>query len=413
MTLPPPPKVLRVIARLNVGGPARQALLLHETLRARGFQSMLVHGRVGPGEASLEHLLEERGLDSVRVQDLGAAVKPFSDVRAFLCLLRLLFVERPDIVHTHTAKAGALGRLAALVFNLTRTRSRRCLVVHTFHGNVMQGYFGPVGTMMVRCAERLLARITDRIVTISPRQRAEIVETFRIAPTARVSVLRLGLDLDRFLRVGRVDDGLREELGLPEQSVLFGCIGRLVPIKDLPTLLHAFAIASERVPRICLLIVGDGGEREPLERLAATLGLGQAVRFLGWRHDLERLYGGLDVVVLSSRNEGTPVALIEAMASRRPVIATAVGGVPDLVQDGDSGVLVPPRDPGQLAGAIARLALSRELREAMGAAGRSRIEPYTKEHLLEAVSGLYRQGLSDRRGQPTSRREPADVEPTA
>ncbi len=168
MTRPARLKLLRVIARLNVGGPARQAILLHDELRALGFDTVLVHGVVGPGEASLEHLLEERTLDSVQLPGLGAEVHPLRDVQSLLQLVRVLFAERPDILHTHTAKAGAIGRLAAFAYNLTRARHRRCLVVHTFHGNVLQGYFGPAASWAVRVAERALARVTDRIVTISP-----------------------------------------------------------------------------------------------------------------------------------------------------------------------------------------------------------------------------------------------------
>jgi glycosyltransferase involved in cell wall biosynthesis len=395
-------KVVRIIARLNVGGPARQALLLHERLPVQGFDTVLVHGDVGAGEASLEGLIEERGLRSIRLPELGAQVRPRSDVRALLRLLRLLFAHRPDIVHTHTAKAGTLGRLAAFAFNATRSRAHRCLVVHTFHGNVLQGYFGRMGSLAVQVAERSLALLTDRIITISPSQRAEIAERFHVAPAHRVSVLRLGLDLDRFLAVGPVEAGLRGELGFPADSILFGSVGRLVAIKDLATLLRALPLARARDPRIRLVIVGDGPERPALEQLAVDTGLAGSVRFLGWRHDLVHLYGGLEVIALTSLNEGTPVALIEAMAAGLPVLATAVGGVPDVVADGHTGLLVPPRDPQAFADLMISLAAAPEERLRMGAAGRAAAARYGQAHLVEALTGLYRRELARKRRSAAS-----------
>ncbi len=187
-------RVLRAIARLNVGGPARHVVLLDRGLRARGHETLLVHGTVGEDEASLEHLAVELGVPTRKVADLGRRVSPLGDARAFVRLLRAIFREQPDIVHTHTAKAGALGRLAALAFNATRSRRRRCVVVHTYHGHVFEGYFGPAGSWLVRSAERLLAHATDWIITISPAQRQAIVERFGVGRPERTVVVPLGLD---------------------------------------------------------------------------------------------------------------------------------------------------------------------------------------------------------------------------
>lgn len=394
MNTPDSLTIVRVIARLNVGGPARQALLLHGGLRPRGFRTILVHGTVGADEASLEHLLAERGLEATKLPDLGRRIRPLGDLHGFLQLLRLVFREKPDIVHTHTAKAGALGRLAVLTYNATRRRRSRCLAVHTYHGNVLQGYFGPAGSLAVRLIERALARVTHRVVTISPSQRREIVDRFRIAPDARVSVVRLGLDLDAFFEIHGTDRAARVGLGLPAESIVFASVGRLAPIKDLGTLLRATAIARQTEPAIRLVIVGDGGERAPLVALADQLHLGDAVRFVGWQYDLPHLYAGVDAVALSSRNEGTPVTLIEAMASARPVVATAVGGVPDVVIDGETGLLAPPGDPAALARQMVRLSRSADDREGMGAAGRRAACSYRQEYLLEALSQLYRRDVA-------------------
>ncbi len=394
---PGPIKVVRAIARLNVGGPARQAALLHVELPRRGFETVLVHGTVSPGEADLEDLLPASRDGVVKVAELGARIRPLDDVRALLALGRVVFREKPDVVHTHTAKAGALGRLAALAYNLTRRRSKRCLVVHTFHGHVFEGYFGAAGSAAVRMSERLLSTVTDRVIAISPRQQAAIVERFRVAPANRVRVVPLGLDLGAFLAVGDLDLRLRRSLGFPEDSFLVGCIGRVVPIKDVGMLIAAVAVASRGLPGLRLVVVGDGPEREALERAAVDRGLGDLVAFTGWRRDLPEVYAGLDAVALSSRNEGTPVALIEAMAAGRPAVATSVGGVPDVVEDGVTGFLVPPGDPGRMAAALVRLAEDPGARARMRRAAREAADRYDRSHLLDAIDGLYRSGLAARR----------------
>ena len=334
-------KILRVIARLNVGGPARHVVLLDRGLRARGHQTLLVHGTIGDGEASLEHLAAESGVPTLKIAELGRRVSPLGDARAFIRLARTIFRESPDVVHTHTAKAGTLGRLAALAFNATRGRARRAVVVHTFHGHVLDGYFSPFVNRLVRSAERMLARTTDRVVTISPAQRDEIVGRFGVGRPETTAVVPLGLDLQPLLEGGA--PSLRRELGIDDRAFVVGFVGRMVPIKDLPTLVLAFARLLATTPDAFLLLVGDGPVRPDLERLIDERGLRDRIRLLGWREDLARVYATIDVCALASRNEGTPVAVIEAMAAGRPVVATRVGGVPDVVEDGETGILVAAR----------------------------------------------------------------------
>ena len=206
-----PLRILRIIARLNIGGPARHVTILDRGLRARGHETLLAYGPVGPGEGSLEDLA--RDLPTHPVPELGRQIRVAGDLIAFVRILRLLFQFRPDVVHTHTAKAGTLGRLAAAVYNLTRVRRRRTLVVHTFHGHVLDGYFGPVGDRLVRTAERTLARLTDRIIAISDRQRRDLIERFRICAPARVAVVPLGLELDDLLSLSPTHPSLRPALG--------------------------------------------------------------------------------------------------------------------------------------------------------------------------------------------------------
>jgi len=394
-----PVKVIRIVARLNIGGPARHVTMLSRDLVPAGFDTLLVHGSLAHGEAPLDCPLGEH-VRTLQIPELGREVRLLHDMPAFVRLVRLVFAEQPDIVHTHTSKAGTLGRAAAFVYNLTRRRQRRCLVVHTFHGHVFHGYFGPFGSFAVRMAERLLGRVTDHVITISPRQSDDIVNAHRIAPASRVDVVRLGLELDALLALGPGETGLRGTLGFRPSDVVFGFVGRLVPIKDPATLVRAFATVIARVPHARLVFVGDGELRPELERLAASLGIASAVTFLGWRSDLCGVHATLDVLTLSSLSEGTPLALIEAMAAGRPTIATSAGGTPDVVADGITGLLVPARDPDALAEAMVRLASDLALRTRLGAAGRARSLEYRLERLVAEVERVYRRGLERKRSQP-------------
>lgn len=390
------PKVVRIIARMNVGGPARHVALLHDGLTRRGFDTLLVHGSLDEGEASLEHLAGEQG-PTLFIPELGRRVRPYDDVRALWKLLRVIFRERPDIVHTHTAKAGALGRVAAIAFNLTRRRKRRCLVVHTFHGHVLTGYFPAATSRLIGWVERGLALGTDRVITLSPGQRQELVYTLGVAPEARTVVMPLGLNLEPLLNLK--SPGQRYELGIGRDDFVIGYVGRFVPIKDLPTLVRAFSQVTRVVPRAWLLLAGDGPARASLESLAVELGVSDRVRCLGWTEDLAAVYATMDLCVLSSLNEGTPVAIIEAMAAGKAVVATAVGGVPDLIEPHATGLLVPPGDTEALGDSICRLAADPGLRRRMGDAGRQRVAArYRHTRLVSDVEALYREGLAEKRG---------------
>ena len=384
---------------MNVGGPARHVTILHEGLPREGFRSVLVHGEPAADEASFEALLAARGLGSVRLPGLGRRITPFGDLVALWALLRLIFREQPDILHTHTSKAGTIGRLAAMLLNLTRSRRRRCLLVHTFHGHVLSGYFGPVGNAAVRLTERSLARVSDAIITISPRQRDEIVDRFHIAPGSKVFVIPLGLDLDDLLAQIRPSRRLRESFGWTGDELVVGYVGRLVPIKDLTTLLAGFAAFARRQPRARLLLVGDGESRADLEAEVKALGLEPVLRFAGWQHDLREVYGAMDIVALTSKNEGTPVALIEALAAGLPVVATSVGGVPDVVRHEQTGLLIASGEPTALAHALERLAGDPNLCHRLGTRGRADVaERFGGRRLVQDVTACYRRLLQARNG---------------
>lgn len=377
---PPRLRVLRIITRLNVGGPALQAVLLHERLDPARFQSMLVAGELGPAEGDMLQLRRST-TQAMIVSDLGREISPAADARALTRLVRIVRAYRPHIVHTHMAKAGLLGRLAARLGGAP-------ILVHTFHGNVLRGYFDPVRARFFLELERLLARTTTRIVAISPAQREEI-RRLGIAHEPRLIEVPLGIELEQFVDAAP-RGALRRELGVPDNEILVGIIGRLVPIKAVDVFIEAMALVSREHAHAQFVVVGDGELRPRLESLARSRGLGERLHFIGWRADLPAVYRDLDVVVLTSDNEGTPVSIIEALAAARPVVATAVGGVPDVIGYNERGLLVPPRDPRAVAHAVEGLLERPQYAEQLGRAGRSHVYPvYDIASLVRRIEGLY------------------------
>lgn len=373
-------RVARIITRLNVGGPAIQAMLLTERLDPERFDTLLIAGAVGRAEGDMLALRPTLSRPPLSVPSLRREISPLSDLRAFVRITAALRAFRPDVVHTHLSKAGLLGRLAA---RLSGARA----VVHTFHGNVLDGYFDPLRARLFLELERALARISDRVVAISSGQRAEI-ERLGIARGAKVVEIPLGFDLAPFLDPPR--GILRRELGLGSEVRLVGVAARLVPIKRVDVFLRAAErIAAERSD-VHFVVVGDGEERARLRTRAERAGIAERVHFLGWRSDLAAVYGDLDVVVLTSDNEGTPVSVLEALAGGRPVVATAVGGVPDVLGSDERGLLVPPRDSSAVATAIMRLLGSSSLAEGLASAGRAYVlARHDAPALVRSISDLY------------------------
>jgi glycosyltransferase involved in cell wall biosynthesis len=380
-------RILRIFSRLNVGGPSLHVIHLAAGLEAHGFRTRLVVGTESEREGNLMDLALERRVDVVALSGLGREIRPLADLRALVGLVRLARHFRPHVVHTHTAKAGVLGRVAARL-------ARVPVVVHTYHGHVLREYFGRVTSAAFRGIERVLARATDGLVTVSESVKADLVE-MAIAPADRIRVVPLGLELEPFTQ-DLPRGALRADAGYAAEAPLVGMVGRLAPVKDVPTFLRAARLVRSRRPEVRFSLVGDGPERASLEAEVRALGLGDAVCFHGWRRDLPAVYGDLDVVVNASRNEGTPVALIEALAAGRPVVATAVGGTPDVLEGGTHGVLVPAQDEEALASAIAAT-LAAPPSPARAAAARARmLARYGVPRLLRDLSDLYRELLHAR-----------------
>jgi glycosyltransferase involved in cell wall biosynthesis len=389
-------RVARIITRLNIGGPSIQAIGLSRDLRPRGFDTCLIHGRLGAGEGDMTRLLPIDDLDSVYIDDLVRPIAPFSDLRAWWRIYRALCRWQPDIVHTHMAKAGTLGRLAALAYNRARRGGQRARLVHTYHGHVFEGYFGSPSTRLFVLIERWIARRTDALIAISPQIARDLVHAYRIASGAQLKLIPLGFNLDRLLAVSAADRApARASLGIPDDAIVVTTVGRLTAIKQHTLFLDMAARVATRSPRCVCLIVGDGELRPALESRAGELGLGARVRFLGWRGDLDTVYAASDVFVLTSRNEGTPVALIEAMAAGLASVSTDVGGVRDVVTGPELGWLVPFGDVEGLAGAVCALADAPAERSAIGRAARASVrDRFHATRLVADISALYLQLLS-------------------
>ena len=385
-----PIRVLRVIARLNMGGPAIHVASLAAGLETRGYHTTLVAGSLARGEDSMDFLAQRLGVDVVSIPELQREVSVLHDARSVLRVAELIRDERPHILHTHTAKAGAIARAAALLAG----GARPPVVLHTFHGHVLKGYFDAGRTAFFRQVERALARASDVLVAVSPEVRDELVE-LGVAPYEKFVVIRLGIPLEERLGDPTADSDYRRLYGIPSEAFVVGWVGRMTGVKDTSAVVEIVRVARERGVDAVLCMVGDGPDRERLEQLAHELGIARYCYFVGYQSDVAGYYRLFDAFLLPSVNEGTPVSAIESLASGTPVVANRVGGVPDVVRDGVDGFLVEPGDTDAAAARLETLAADPELRARLGESGRSRVlERYSVERLVDDVDRLYRSLLA-------------------
>jgi glycosyltransferase involved in cell wall biosynthesis len=401
-------KIVRIIARLNVGGPARHVVWLTKALQTAEFESVLLTGTVPAGEEDMSYFAAAHEVEPVFIPEMSRELS-VKDVISLWKVYRFLRKEKPDIVHTHTAKAGTIGRVAGFFYRwLTPqtliARPRPVRFVHTYHGHVFHSYYGKRKTKFFLFIEKALARfVTDKIITISRQQFEEIHGEFGVGQTKQFAVVPLGIDLSPFHNWQARRTLLRAEIGAGDDEILIGLVGRLTEIKNHELFLQIARRFKENFdfPRLRFVIIGDGHLREKLEKEAEKYNIKDIVTFLGNRNDADVFYPALDIVALTSLNEGTPLSLIEAMANARPCISTAVGGVIDLLggetrgeTNGftvcERGVRTSSGDAEGFLNGLIYLAKDEKLRDELGARGLDFVSAsYGKERLISDIKEVY------------------------
>jgi len=384
-------KVLRIIARLNIGGPAVHVALLVNEMNAGDIESHLIYGSISKGEGDMSYLLGANNSHSIQLKSLRRSINPLFDLRALFSIFRFMKAYKPDIVHTHTAKAGTLGRIAASMAGVP-------VKVHTFHGNIFHGYFNRFTTPFFLFIERILSHFTDAIIAVSPAQAREIITRYKIGDSKKCKVVRLGFDIEKLISGDSKRGFLRDMHALKNEDILVGIVGRVVPVKNLKMFVEVARLIKDKSGenlrnKIKFMIIGDGEMKEALFEYVRSKKLNDSIFFSGWAKDMARVYGDLDIVVLTSVNEGTPVSLIEAMAFSKPVVATDVGGVRDAL--GGKGILVKSGDAEQMADKVLELAGSFEKREKIARDTKEYVQKlYSKKRLIDELRTLYRELLS-------------------
>ncbi|MEQ8675866.1 MAG: glycosyltransferase family 4 protein [Aggregatilineales bacterium] len=382
-----PVRILHITNRLGVGGPAMYVTLLAQGFKARGYDVEVICGETDAAHGDMTYFADRYGIQPRIFPQLGGVVTPLNDIIALWRLYHFMREYQPDVVHTHTTKAGFVGRLAAYL-------ARVPVIVHTFHSHVFEGYFGSALTRFFILMERLAARMSDVVLTLTESLRSELADEYHITRRGRIMVLPLGLDLASFADTPRKLGTFRATWNIPADAPLVGIIGRLVPIKNHKLFLQSARRIIETNPQVRFVIIGDGEERPMLESLVHDYHLENAVTFTGWQSNLLEIYSDLDVSVVSSINEGTPVSVIESLSATCPVVATRVGGVPDLLNGGAYGVLVPPNDPSAMARALLKVLNNPpDVTEAQTIM----LESYGMERLVNDMDSLYRGLLAKKR----------------
>lgn len=380
-------RILRIIHPLAISGPALQALLLNAELDKMGYESYLLTGKAIDNADTMDKIIATYGITPT-VLDAFDYKNVFGMPNALNALVRVIRDYQPDIVHTHNTRAGFVGRLAARMAGVPVT-------VHTMHEYPFRGYYNRLSTLLFIYMERIGAYYSDSIITLSESLRKALTDTYGITRKSRITVLPLGFDLDIFAKTKRRSGNFRAEWHTAEDAPLVGIIGRLLPVKNHRLFLEAASKIQQTMPNVRFVIVGDGEERANLEALTIQLGLSDAVIFTGWQQQVERIYSDLDVLVTSSWNEGTPVPIIESLAAACPVVATEVGGIPDLLDRGAFGKLVPSGDVEALSQAIIETLQSPP---DMQQAQKTMLNRYGINRLAQDLDSLYR-GLLAKKGQ--------------
>jgi len=388
-------KVLHLITRLDKGGSAENTLLTVLGLNKNRYEVLLARGPSTESQMSLQERMEvdrsiraaqSAGVGVITILGLWRRIAPPYDFLSFLEVLKIIRREKPKIVHTHTSKAGLIGRVAAFM-------AKTPVILHTPHGHIFYGYFSKLTTYIFVLIERLLAKITDKIITLTNREGLDHIR-FRIASPEKFITIHSGVDIQKFITTKLEADTIKRSFGIEAESLVVGTVGRLVPIKGHKYLVEAAPKILREVPNTKLVLVGNGYLRPQLEELTYKLGVRNAFLFLGWRPDIPKIMGMFDLFALPSLNEGMGKVLVEAMASGKPIVASNAGGIPDLVMDGDNGLLVPPKNSDQLAEAIIKLLKDDKRRMKMGNRGEAIAKRYSVQSMVIKIETLYEKLLA-------------------
>jgi glycosyltransferase involved in cell wall biosynthesis len=386
------PRVLRIINRFNLGGPTYNAAYLTKYLPPE-FETLLVGGLKDESEESSMHILNQLNLKPIILDEMRREVNLFDDRLAYQKIKTIIKEFKPDIVHTHASKPGALGRLAAHELKVP-------VIVHTFHGHSFHSYFNPLKTAFYRKIERHLATKSNAIIALSEKQKSELVDEHKICEADKVVIVPLGFDLMRFQsEIESKRNIFRKQYHLADQDIAIGIIGRLVPIKNHDLFLRAIKILKYRSKNnIRAFVVGDGEEKQRLMDLCAYIDLSfsekpedrATVTFTSWIKDIDYVNAGVDIVCLTSKNEGTPVSLIEAQAANKPIVSTKVGGIENIVVPGQTALLSETNNHVTLANNLLRLVEDQKLRAEFGSDGWSFVkQKFHYERLVNDMSQLY------------------------
>ncbi|MGD2269328.1 MAG: glycosyltransferase family 4 protein [Desulfobacterales bacterium] len=384
-------KNLHVITRLDMGGSAQNTLLTCLGLSKMNYEVILAHGlslesQMTPSEQQLVAKQIENaahnGLRVVSAPSLVRKIDPVQDIQTFWSLYRLMLTERPTIVHTHTSKAGILGRLAAKLAAVP-------FIVHTFHGHVFYGHFGPLTTRFFILLETFFALLTDKMVALTEEEKKDYIR-YAVCRPDKITTIHSGVEIHRFLKVKIDTLDKKDQLNLNPQKQVVGTVGWLLPIKGPMILLKAMGHVWQSNAEVELVFVGKGALEADLKKEVSRMGVSGKVKFLGWREDIHEILPLFDIFVLPSLNEGMGRVLVEAMAAARPIVASRSGGIPDLVKHQENGLLVPPGDDISLADAILNLLDDPQKAGAMGQTGKIRCQDFTAEAMVEKIDALYR-----------------------
>lgn len=382
-------KVIHIITRLILGGAQENTYLTTKLLDKNKYEVILISGPTFGEEGSIEDKVKEEKIRLIIIQELTREISLLQDLIAFLKLYGIIKKEKPDIVHTHTSKAGILGRFAAKISGVP-------IIIHTPHGHVFQSYYGFFKTKLFLFLERFASVITDKIITLTDVEKEEHLQ-FKVGKREKFITIFSGVELDKFLNVNVNKNKKREELGLNKDDKVLCCVARLVPVKGHKYLIEAMPKILKEIPNVKLLIIGDGELRQDLENLAKNIGIADKIIFLGLRFDVPELLSILDLFVLPSLNEGMGKVLIEAMACSLPVVASEVGGIKEIVINNETGMLVPPKDSEKMAKNIVYLLNDDELAKKMGIKGKQRALEFSSNVMVEKINKLYKEMLEKKK----------------